>query len=251
LADFAAAVGFLTLLPLGRVWPEGRPPRSVGWYAWVGWLLGGLAALPLWFLTRSGPLDLGRSVLAATIVIAGWAGITRFLHWDGLADSFDGIWGGQTPQRRLEIMRDSHIGAFGMTAIVLVALVQVAAVTVAVSRGQLWILVAAPVIARFSASLAAWELPAARRDGLGLTSVGPSGLYDRLVAGLAVLLLLGFVVGGLPSRPFVIATGIGVAGGMLFPRLLSKQVGGMTGDLFGATVLLVETLVLVIGAMAL
>jgi adenosylcobinamide-GDP ribazoletransferase len=252
LTDFLSAVGFLTVLPVGRSWPEGRPPRSVGWFAWVGWLLGGLVALPLWLLSRyTGQPDILRSVLYGAVAVAVWAGLTRLLHWDGLADTFDGIWGAPTPARRLEIMRDSHIGAFGTVVIVLVALVQVAAVTVAISRGQLWFLVAAPVIARFAVSLAAWELPAARRDGLGVTVMGRSRLYDRLVGGLAVLLLLVFLSSGLATRNFVIVTGFGIAGGMFVPYILSKQVGGMTGDLFGATVLLVETLVLVIGALAL
>jgi adenosylcobinamide-GDP ribazoletransferase len=252
LTDFAAAIGFLTLLPFGRVWAEGRPPRSVGWYPWVGWILGALVTLPLWLVVRyAGPLGATRSLLAGALVVAAWAMLTRFLHWDGLADAFDGLWGGSTPERRLEIMRDSRIGSFGVAAMLMTALVQVTSVGVLTGRGVVWPLVAAPVIARFAASLAAWELPAARAEGLGLTSIGPPGPYDRLVAGVAVLALLVFVALGAPSRGFVIVTGLGIAAGLLVPRTLSKPVGGMTGDLFGATVLLVETVVLVVGALIL
>jgi cobalamin synthase len=71
------------------------------------------------------------------------------------------------------------------------------------------------------------------------------------VGGTALLALLVFVGAGVPSQTFVIATGIGIAGGMLVPRMLSRQVDGMTGDLFGATILLVETLVLLLGAFGL
>ncbi len=252
LTDFAAAIGFLTALPCGRVWPEGRAPRSVGWYGWVGWILGGAVLLPLtaakYYL---GSTDVLRSILFAVLVVASWAALTRFFHWDGLADTFDGVLGGHTPERRLEIMRDSHIGAFGTAAMVLVALLQVASVSLLVSRGELWPLVVAPVIARFAISLASWELRPARPDGLGLAVMGHAGRYERMVAGSAALALVVCISLGATSNQFVLVTAAGVIAGMAVPRVLSKQVGGMTGDLFGATVLLVETAVLLVGAVIL
>ena len=252
LSDFAAAIGFLTLLPCGRTWPEGRAPRSVGWYGWVGWLLAAFAFLPLSLSQHYlGAPDIARSLLFGVLVITVWALLTRFLHWDGLADSADGIWGGSTPQRRLEIMRDSHVGAFGIAAIVLVALVQVASATLLVSHGDLWPFLAAPVVARFSASLAAWELPAARREGLGLTAMGHAGLYERLIAGASVLGLIVCISLGATSNQFVLVTAAGVIAGLAVPRMLSKPVGGMTGDIFGASVLLVETAVLLMAAVVL
>jgi adenosylcobinamide-GDP ribazoletransferase len=252
LTDFAAAIGFLTLLPCGRVWPEGRMPRAVGWYGWVGWLLAAAALLPLALVQHYlGVPDMPRALLTGVLVVTAWALLTRFLHWDGLADTFDGIWGGSTPERRLEIMRDSRIGAFGVAAIVLTALVQVSSATVLLAQGALWPFLVAPVVARFSASLAAWELPAARRDGLGLTSMGHPGLYERLVTGAAALALVVCISLGATSNMFVLVTGAGVIAGMAAPRLLSKPVGGMTGDIFGATVLLVETAVLLTGAVLL
>lgn len=250
LTDFAAAIGFMTLLPVGRTWPEGRPPRSVGWYGWVGWVLAapvvlGVAAFATW-----GDITApGVPLLVAALVVCAWALLTRFLHWDGLADAFDGLWGGQTPERRLEIMRDSRIGSFGAAAMLMTALVQVTAAAVLIAAGHLWVLAAAPVVARFSISLAAWELPAARREGLGLTSMGTARLYDRLVAGASALALLGLLAAGASQHAFIVVAGVGIVSGMLIPRALSRGVGGMTGDLFGATVLLVETVVLLTGAL--
>jgi adenosylcobinamide-GDP ribazoletransferase len=253
LGDFAAAVGFLTLLPIGRTWPDGRAPRSVGWYGWVGWILAAIVAVPLWY-ARSvyGSPGTLRSLLYGALVVAVWALLTRFLHWDGLADSADGLWGGHTPERRLEIMRDSHIGVFGVAAMGVVALVMVASATLLISRGIIWPFLVAPVVARFCASLAAWELPAARKDGLGrAVAIGRAGTYERLVAGAAVLLLIGCLSLGAASRQFVFVTGGGIVAGIGIPRLLSKPVGGMTGDLLGATVLLVEAVVLLVAAVIL
>ena len=252
LNDLAAAIGFLTLLPLGRTWADGHAPRSVGWYGWVGWLLAAIVAVPLWWArTAFGVPGTVRSLLFGVLVVAVWALLTRFLHWDGLADAFDGIWGGHTPERRLEIMRDSLIGAFGVAAMGVVALVQVASVSVLISRGILWPLLVAPVVARFSASLAAWELPAARADGLGRVAIGRAGTYERLVAGAAVLLLIGCLSLGATSREFVFVTGGAIVAGLGIPRLLSRPVGGMTGDLLGATVLLVETVAVLVAAVIL
>jgi adenosylcobinamide-GDP ribazoletransferase len=249
LSDFAAAIGFLTLLPCGRAWPEGRAPRSVGWYGWVGWLLAAFAVLPLSLSQHYlGTPDIARSLLFGVLVVALWALLTRFLHWDGLADSADGIWGAHTPERRLEIMRDSHIGAFGVAAMGLVALIQVASVTLLISRGIIWPLLVAPVVARFSASLAAWELPAARADGLGRSAIGHAGLYERLVAGGAALGLIVCISLGATSNQFVLVTAAGVIAGLAVPRILSKAVGGMTGDILGATILVIETVVLLAAA---
>jgi adenosylcobinamide-GDP ribazoletransferase len=249
LADFAAAVGFLTLLPIGRLWPEDRPPRSVGWYPWVGWLVGGLVTTPLWALRRfQGPIVGTKALMCAAVVIAAWALLTRFLHWDGLADAADGLWGGHTPERRLEIMRDSRIGSFGAVAMVMTALVQVAAATLLVERGALWVLVAAPVLGRLAAALAAWQLPSARTEGLGLTAMGTPGPYDTVVAGAAVLALFALVALGAAPYAVLVVLGAGLLAGIMVPRALARPVGGMTGDLFGATVLLVETVALLIGA---
>lgn len=250
LLDLESAIGFLTLLPVGRTWPEGETPRSTGWYPWVGWLLGGSAAGAIYaaFLWK-GHWPVGGSLLAGALVVAGWAVLTRFLHWDGLADTFDGIWGGRTPERRLEIMRDSRLGSYGAAAMVMVAVVQVGAVADLAHAGLLWPIVVAPVLGRLAAAVAAWDLPAARSEGLGLTVVGRSGVYERLVGAAALLALLAFVpMLGVSPRSLLMVTAAGVFAALSIPRALAKPVGGVTGDIFGATVLLVETAVLVVGA---
>ena len=246
-ADLAAAVGFLTLLPTGR-WDEDRPPRAVGWYGWVGWLVGAPVAGVTWLLLRFVvPARPMLTLLLGVVIVGSWALITRALHWDGLADTFDGILGGSSPERRLEIMRDSRIGAFGAVALLFTAIVEVVAVAALVEVGALWVLVMAAVIARVAATAAAWTMPAARREGLGLTAMGDPGPYDVTVTVVACLALLVFA----PFAPaaFFAVMAVGVTASFGVPRVLARQVGGMTGDLFGATVLLVEMIVLLTGAL--
>jgi adenosylcobinamide-GDP ribazoletransferase len=250
LKDLAAAISFLTILPVRSEWADGEVPRATGWYPWVGWILGGLAVLGVnWgiSLVDHPPVATG-AILLGALVIGGWAALTRFLHWDGLADTFDGVLGGDTPERRLEIMRDSRIGSFGAAAMLFVAFVQVAAVADMVSTGVIWPIAVAPVLGRMAVSVSAWDMPAARTEGLGLTAMGVSSAYERGVAAIALLGVLALAFAGVSTRSLLIATAGGVFATLVVPRRLAKPVGGMTGDLFGATVLIVETVVLVTGA---
>lgn len=249
LRDLGYAFGFLTVLPVGREWPDGGAPDASGFYPWVGWALGAVAVLvALACRALAGPADL-TLLVGAALVLAAWALLTRMLHWDGLADTVDGLWGASTAERRLEIMRDSRVGSFGVTAVVLLALLQVSSLGAVLANGRLWVLVVAPVLGRAAIPVAAWTQPAARRDGLGLSVVRRPSLYAVAVAGLAVfgLLVLGHLTA--PAPAFFGTLALGVLAALAVPRLLARPVGGMTGDLFGATVLIVETVVLLGGAL--
>ncbi len=246
-ADFLAAVRLLTLLPAG-VRHEGRSPRVTGWFGWVGWLVGGSAAGGVWLLQRYVLLPRPMiTLLLAVAVVGAWALVTRAMHWDGIADTADGLWGGATADRRLDIMRDSRIGAFGAVALVFTAMLEVAAVAALIEVGALWVLVVAAVISRVAASTAAWTLPAARSDGLGHSVTSDPGIYDVAAAGLSCLALLIFAP--FAPAPFFAIALVGLTAAFAVPRLLAREVGGMTGDLFGATVVLVEVIVVLTGAL--
>lgn len=249
LRDFALALGFLTVLPLGREWPEGGAPGAVGFYPWVGFVLGAEGWLVAWLLQLPGAGDALTMLLAGAVVVTLWALTTRMLHWDGLADTADGLWGSFDRERRLEIMRDSRVGSFGVTAVVLTALLQASACGVVLLAGRPWVLLMAPVLGRGAAAVAAWTLPAARTEGLGLTAVNRPGAYAMSVAVLALVALLAIGHLTAPRAPFFATLVVGILAAVVLPRLLARRVGGMTGDLFGAVVLGVETVVLVMGAL--
>jgi adenosylcobinamide-GDP ribazoletransferase len=248
LRDLGLALGFLTVLPFGREWPEGGAPDAVGFYAWVGFVLGAEAWLVAALMHHFGGRP-GTALVVAALIVSVWAFTTRLLHWDGLADTADGLWGSFDRDRRLEIMRDSRTGSFGATTVTLVAVLQVAAVAAVLQAGQPWVLVVAPVLARAAASAAAWTLPPARTEGLGLTSMSRPTVYAAAVTALALfgLLVLGHLTA--PRVPFFAVLAVGVLAGVTLPRLLARRIGGMTGDLFGATILGVEAFVLVAGAL--
>ncbi|MEL6701469.1 MAG: adenosylcobinamide-GDP ribazoletransferase, partial [Pseudomonadota bacterium] len=116
LADIPRAIGFLTRLPL-RVDGDAAVARGAGcvWaYPIAGLVVGTVVAAILWALMAVGV----PAALTAGGAVAAGLFVTGALHEDGMADTVDGLWGGWTRERRLEIMKDSRIGAYGVLALV-------------------------------------------------------------------------------------------------------------------------------------
>lgn len=120
-----AALQYFTRLPM-PAWVGHSAEQLRGtarYFSLVGVLVGGVAALAFWTtsLILPGPLP---AILSTAVTIL----LTGAFHEDGLADTFDGLGGGATRERALEIMKDSRIGTFGMLALVLTLLIKIAAV---------------------------------------------------------------------------------------------------------------------------
>jgi adenosylcobinamide-GDP ribazoletransferase len=233
--DIAGAFSWLTVVTV----PGLNKARPVRWFPLVGWLYAGCALLIAIGGTIVGEGHFGASIVA-WLIIGVWALLSRFLHWDGLADTADAIWGGHDVARRLDIMHDSRTGSFGVIAVVLIATGQILAVTAVFASRDLWPLVAAPVLGRFAASAALWTIEPARSEGLAAHLAGKEGIAGWMVAsGLCAVVLVAVT----PERLVLFVLGIAVA--LLLPRAMSRAAGGITGDILGASVLLVETTVLV------
>jgi len=246
--DLSLAVSLLTAWPTHAHWPEDGHTDVAGYLAWPGWLLGGLAAGGLAAAFALG-WDGTPAALAAVVVLALWALATRLLHWDGLADTADGIWGGSTPERRLEIMADSRTGAFGVAAVLLVGLTEYAALASLIGASgdtrpvALAALLVGPAVARESASFAAWFGVPARAGGLGAAIMAPPRMASLLPGVLSELLALGvmWVAAGWWGVGWVLVCELVAAA---VPHVLSRPVGGVTGDIMGASVLITEAVAL-------
>lgn len=246
ITDAAAALSLLTIIPTKTAQRPGPLPGTAAWFPAVGLALGAAAWGPLYLMSRAGWSGRG-SLVAGALVMALWAVLTRMLHWDGLADVADGLWGGHTPSRRLEIMSDSAVGSFGAAALVLTGSLMVASVGALVSSDVLIPLIAVPALARLSATCAAWLGRPAREGGLGRSIMGRPSWVDVVTAAttvtvVAVLCSLTLGIWGL----VLAAAGIVLA--LVVPHLLSGPVGGVTGDIMGASVLLCEAALLAIAA---
>lgn len=237
LHDIVSAVRLLTVLPL-RGGTDGRPVR---WLAAVGWVYGGLAlgmaAVARALGATTGPAGL----LVAALVVAAWGLLSGFLHWDGLADVADGMGARGGAEARLAVMRDSATGAFGVAAVTIVVLVQTAALACVLASGEWWGLLAAPVLGRFAAAAALIQTRPARPDGLAARLAGPESAAGVAAIAASLAPLVAFP----PVHARFVAAVAGVAAGQLIPMPMVRRLGGTTGDVLGATVLLTETAVLV------
>lgn len=258
LADGARlAVGTLTVL---RVPPPRVVDRTSGaWAMTLAPAVGLLLALPplllLLLLVPSayGLVTGGRLVgdgagplLAAGLVLATLTATTRAMHLDGLADTADGLGSGRPSVEALEVMRRGDVGPFGVVTLLLVLLVEAAALAelIAVGPGPL-ALVSALVVSRLALPLLCSRgIPAARPDGLGRVVAGsvsrPRGLLAVLLAvaavGLAALLLAPSTGdSGQVLRLVAVAPAGLLAGAALAWRCL-RRLGGVTGDVLGAVV---------------
>ncbi len=223
-ADIAEAFALLSRLPAGKVAFRGAGSA----WAWplVGAAVGTIAAvsasLALW-------LGLGPAS-AAALAIAAQIAATGALHEDGLADCADGFWGGQDRTRRLEIMKDSRIGTYGVLALVVSFVLRWSLVMSLIGSGHLFApLIAAGALSRAPMAALMHVLPNARGAGLAATTGRPdretvilSGVWAMLIA----ILLTGFA-----ALPAILAVAL-AAGGVA--AIAGRRIGGQTGDVLGA-----------------
>lgn len=247
LFDFLACLRFATRLPLPATPIENARsgsddfPRSMGMLPLVGAALG--AAAGATFVAASA---LGLSPpLAAPLAIAALLTMTGALHEDGLADCADGFGGGATPARKLEIMKDSRIGAFGALAISLALYLRISAVAVIGAHGLALAaatLLGAGAVSRGAALIPLALLSPARTEGVGFSAASPA--RGALVLAASLCALLGaapLLAGAAPSRwgiALLACAGAGVA----VSALARRQIGGQTGDVAGAAQQIAEIL---------
>ncbi|MXV98511.1 MAG: adenosylcobinamide-GDP ribazoletransferase [Acidimicrobiaceae bacterium] len=232
------AWAFLTRLP-GGAHPETDRDlgRSVPWFPVVGAVVGALSGAVYWAL--HGPLG---ALLAAVLAVAAGAVVTGCFHEDGLADTADAL-GGASRERRLEIMRDSRVGVFGVLALVLSTLVRVFAVSSLAATGGLIALVVAHMLGRTMAVAVMGVAPAAADTGLGHSYA--AHLPRAWTA--AVVVLSSAVAVGLGLTGTVSLT-TAAAGAALVALVARRAFGGITGDVLGATEQVTEMAVLVSAA---
>ena len=235
------AFGLMTTLPfkLPDDWSAGDSGRASVWYPFVGLVIGALT-----WLVWNGASLVFPSLVAGAVTLVVWVALTGGLHLDGLADCCDGLLASVSVQRRLEIMKDPHLGAFGVIGLILILFLKAAALASLTPLSSFGILLAA--------SWARWCIlpsglfPLARPSGTGMGADFASGLrrsfffWGALVP-LVIALLLG--VRGILS----IGAGLGAAGLVLW--LAKSRIGGVTGDVFGMIVEIVEVVMLLTFAM--
>ena len=230
------------------------------WFPWVGFVLGA-AAWGTAYLAMQAPLNaelrLFWILITAVFIVTLWALLTRGFHLDGLADMCDGFGGGWTKERVLEIMRDSRIGSFGVIALILGLTLKSLAAAMLLAGGNWAGLLLAPVLARWVMVYQASFNVYARRDAAKVSMA--NHFIDKACAAhfagacfhaVSALVLVCFMW-SLPAIP-VLEVALAVFLTMLTVGYISRsKIGGVTGDILGATCELAETAGLTAAALCL
>jgi adenosylcobinamide-GDP ribazoletransferase len=245
LRDVGLAITHLTVVPLDVGWPDAGTPDVASHYVWAGFVVGACAYVPLKALELVGVPWHQHASLVAALVLVVWAMATRFLHWDALADTADG-WFGDGPERRREIASDTRIGAFGATSVVLVALVEYAALSGVLLGHEILVLVI-PAIARLAATAGAWLGRAAKPTGLGAAVARKPCVPGAVSAAVGTALAM-LVLEAAYGIPGLVVGVVGLALSLVVPHLVARRFGGVTGDGLGASILIVEVLLMAIAA---
>ena len=232
--DIPAAIGLLSRLPMSvdmhKAQARGAHPSWA--YGLAGALFGALAALAGW-----AGLVMGLPSLATGLLVVGTtAWITGAMHHDGLADSLDGLWGGWSLQQRLDIMKDSHIGVYGVVGLICAIGLQ-ATLYGHLAAQSLWPILGVMAVSRAIMVPIMAALPNARSQGLS-ASVGRPSLQTAILA-VALGWTIAILSGAWPAlivAPF---------GGLAVAAIAKHKIGGQTGDILGASQQCAETCALI------
>ncbi|MGY8669012.1 adenosylcobinamide-GDP ribazoletransferase [Bradyrhizobium sp. UFLA05-109] len=240
--DLRIGLSLATILPLGPSTPVGE-----GDIARAGWTLpvAGVWVALLGAAVYGSAYAIGVTAApAAMLALASMIVVTGALHEDGLADAADGL-GGSTRARKLEIMRDSRIGSFGVCALIISLTLRWSALAaIAAPRSVLIALLLAHVAARAGLPLFMALVPPARNDGLSAGAGRPAGPNAAIALGLgAIVLAIGFGPG-----KAILAVILLAFLGLLTAWLAIRQLGGQTGDILGAYEQVAETAILLMAA---
>lgn len=225
-----SALGFLTVLG-GAHAPDARTLR---WFPAVGAGIG--AALALAWI---GAAELWSPGVAAVVVIAVDLALTGMLHFDGLADSADGLLPHLDRDRRLEVMRAPDVGAFALTVVPVVLLARWAALASDLVEPEA--LIAVWIASRVLMAVVPAVVPYARTEGLASAFLAGARRWIALWwVPAAILLAVAHQLTGL------VALAVGLAGGALVVEVARRRLGGFTGDVLGAAAVVTETVCLLV-----
>ena len=238
IAEIQVAFMLLTRLPAGHLSAHVPSLAAARWaFPVVGAVIGAITASAYLVFTSAGIPFVLSAILAFGVTILA----TGALHEDGLADSADGLGGGLDKDKKLEIMKDSRIGSYGVLALGLVMAARIGSLAeIEASFHLIWSMASIGMISRLIMVLYLDFLPAARSTGLGKDASNPDSA--RLL--IAIALTLPALVYSFIFLPILLVVVAIVAGG--FGWLAWRQIGGQTGDICGAGQVLSETASLII-----
>ncbi|KIX10939.1 adenosylcobinamide-GDP ribazoletransferase [Dethiosulfatarculus sandiegensis] len=238
MGDFLLALQFLTIITLRSKYAAmpGDFSRARSWFGLVGLIMGGFLALAGYLFQQLFP-----PLAVAALMIFIWAASSRFLHIDGLADSADALVHMTSRERALEIMKDSHLGSFGLSAVCGLFMIKFGALASLSPETAVTALLVAPPLARaLAAALSVLMPPATPGKGLGAAHAQVQNLTPFFASTITALAAAGLLAG---LKGLVAAFWVAVLG-LILGLWFKRRLGGVTGDNLGAAIELSEAVVL-------
>lgn len=227
--SFFNAFRFLTIIPLPIKGPakDENIGHSLSFFPLVGLFLGLLLAGIDWGLS----FVLPRPVVTG-LVIASLAVVTGALHLDGFIDSMDGLFLHGNPERRLEVMKDSRVGSFGVLGAFLLLLLKYLSMENLPESSRIFSLMLMPALSRWCVVWPISLFPYARPQGLGL-AFKSRATWSRVIIATALALAVAFALFRL--KGIIIMAGVWVVT-MLAALFINRRLSGLTGDSYGAII---------------
>lgn len=223
---FFLALQFLTVFPIKKkieITPEGLA-GSMAYYPLVGAVQGVILVVSYYILSGLLPDNVTTGILLLILVLTNGG-----LHLDGFADTVDGLAGGNTPEERLRIMKDSRVGSIGVVFLILLLLIKFISIAEIPFEAKGPVLFIFPVVGRWAmVPMACWSGYARKEGGLGLSFANNS--RSTLIISSAITAVLCTLALGLLSLVILLAIG-GVI--YYFSNFFTGKLGGVTGDVFG------------------
>ena len=236
--NIVRAISLTTRLPVNPDFMRHIEPKNDS--SWAYPIVGIILAIPISILGYIlSILGFDSGVISAVLIIT-LIFLTGAMHEDGLADTADGFWGGWTKDTRLEIMKDSRIGTYGVIALVFSILIRWYCLKIIIDQNLLFIAVAVSVIlSRSLMSCYMWITPNAKDKGLSFNTGRPddiSAIVAFTLGASVTLLLVGF------KGIFILLLGSII---VWLSRILSlHKIDGQTGDTIGAVQQICEVIIL-------
>lgn len=257
--SFFTGLLFLTRLPIkyNADWTPKSCGKSVKFFTLIGAVLGlinaaaaylFIAVLPLFHINIAPPLGAFLLLLVSTAS-------TGALHCDGYTDTMDGLLSGRSKDRMLEIMKDSHVGAHGVTSLIMLLMGKYAAMTALYTYSSsttpaFYVLCSAlflmPVAGRLAMVIGITLFPYARKEGLGMAFSLYSDKKSLIAAFLVTVIAL--FINCYTFYKGIAALIIIIIFALIFCRHVTNKIGGLTGDVYGAVTELSELLLLIVFA---
>lgn len=232
------AVAFLTILPVPKRYRNQDPADSAAFFPLVGALLGIILAGADYSLSYTTLTTFTQSTLVITLLLL----LTGMLHMDGLADTADALFAPhKTKEERLKILKETRVGVFGMTTLLLITLLKIGSLQNLHLTSRYTVILLFPVVSRTSILLPALLFPYARRSGTARSFINRMRYPSLVVA----VLICGAVSVACMGLDGLVSMAVAFSVSLILSALCYKKFGGITGDTLGAAVELSELSILI------